>query len=388
MNGIKKVMLLGTAYPYRGGLASFNEKLARMFADRGTDVRLYTFTVQYPSFFFPGKSQYSESLAPLDLDIERVVNSVNPFNWIRVGRRIRREKPDVVVVRYWLPFMAPCLGTICRIARKNGHTKIIALLDNVVPHEKRALDVAFTKYFTGSVDGFIYMSAQVKSDLDRFTTSKPSLFSPHPLYDIYGSPVDRKKACETLKLDPGFGYSLFFGFVREYKGLDLLIDAWGIMKSKEKLAGRKLIVAGEYYSDKDKYREQIRRCGVEDDVILFDYFVRDDDVRYFFSAADLVVQPYKSATQSGITQIAYSFDVPMVVTAVGGLAETVPDKVVGYVVKPDAEAIAGAITEFYEGGHAQEFRRNMAQEKKRFSWDAMTDSFSKLYDTLKKQQEL
>ena len=376
---MKSASFIGTAHPYRGGLTSFNQMLARMFRRKGVDARIHTFTVQYPSFLFPGKSQYSDSPAPGDLEILRTVNTVNPLNWFRIGRRLRREKPDAIVIRYWLPLMAPCFGTICRLARKNGHTKVLALLDNVVPHEKRPLDGLFTRYFVGSADGFIYMSEQVKSDLDRFTTAKPALFAPHPLFDVYGDPVPREEACRKLGLNPEYRYSLFFGYVRDYKGLDLLIDAWALLKAHCTLGKRQLVVAGEYYSDKGKYEERIRHHGLEHEILLYDYFIGDDDVKYFFSAADLVIQPYRSATQSGVTQVAYHFDVPMIVTRVGGLAEIVPDGKAGYVVDTTPEAIAEAVDRFYDEGKEAEFRKNVAAEKKRFSWEAMTDRFMELY---------
>ena len=381
---ISSGLFVGTAHPYRGGLSFFNEMLMRIFNARGMRSKMYTFTLQYPSFLFPGKTQYADTPAPTDLQIERRVNTINPFNWWRVGRRIRKERPDVLVIRYWLPLMAPCFGTVCRIARRNKHTKVLALLDNVVPHEHRPFDRTFTKYFVGSVDGFIYMSDQVKADLDRFTTEKPALFSPHPLFDVYGNKACREESCAKLGLDPSVRYSLFFGYVRDYKGLDLLLDAWAVLKKRGASEGRQLIVAGEYYGNREKYTEQIRRNGLEPDVLIFDRFIPDDEVRYYFSAADLVVQPYKTATQSGVTQVAYHFDVPMIVTGVGGLAEIVPDGKVGYVVDAVPAAIADAVEMFYAEDKADEFRQNIQAEKKRFSWESMVDRFEELYDLIEK----
>lgn len=376
---INSAVFVGPGHPYRGGLSSFNEMLVRLLARRGADSRLYTFTVQYPSFLFPGKSQFTDSPPPEDVRIERLVNTMNPFNWIRIGRRIKKEKPDVLMIRYWLPLMAPCFGTICRLARRNKHTKVLVLLDNVVPHEHRPFDRLFTKYFIGSADGFIYMSDQVKTDLDTFTTTKPALFSPHPLFDVYGEKTSRKEACEALGLDPDYKYALFFGYVRDYKGLDWLLEAWAELKKQGKVADKRLIVAGEYYGNKEKYTEQIRRNGLERDVLIFDEFIPDDRVRYYFSVSDLVIQPYKTATQSGVTQVAYHFEVPMIVTDVGGLSEIVPDGRVGYVVKPEPKAIASAVAAFYEDGRAEEFCENLKIEKNRFSWEAMVDRFEELY---------
>ncbi|MDR0954381.1 MAG: glycosyltransferase [Rikenellaceae bacterium] len=376
---MRSALFVGTAHPYRGGLSFFNEMLTRIFNKRGIRSKIYTFTLQYPAFLFPGKTQYSATPAPEDVRIERRVNTINPLNWLRVGLLIRKRCPDALVVRYWLPLMAPCFGTICRLVRGNGHTRVLALLDNIVPHERRPGDRALTRYFVGGVDGFIYMSDQVKADLDRFTTTKPALFAPHPLFDVYGKAIGREQACAAIGLDPAMRYSLFFGYVRDYKGLDLLIKAWGEMKRQGTLGDRRLIVAGEYYGNREKYTALIHQNRVQNEVLVFDRFIPDEQVRFFFSVADLVIQPYKTATQSGVTQVAYHFGVPMIVTRVGGLAEIVPDGKTGYVVDTTPEAIAEAVERFYAEGRAEEFRRNIVEEKKRFSWEAMVDRFEELY---------
>jgi glycosyltransferase involved in cell wall biosynthesis len=372
------IIILGTAYPYRGGLASFNEMLARTFQKKGKQVKVNTFTVQYPNFLFPGKTQFSESAAPEDIDIERCVNSVNPFNWFRTGLRIRRERPDMVLVKYWTPFLAPCLGTICYLAKSNRHTRIISQLDNVVPHEAHFFDSWLTRYFIGAADGFVYMSQQVKQDLDKFTVSKPALFSPHPVFANFGERVGRDEALKHLHLSEQTNYLLFFGIIRDYKGLDLLIDAWKILKDKGLSEGRKVIVAGEYYNNKEQYTSQIQRLGLEDEILVHDFFIRDDEVKYYFSAVDVVVQPYKDATQSGVTQIAYQFSIPMIVTAVGGLAEIVPDGRSGFVTDANAESIAEAIEKFYACGGAPHFAETIAEERKRFTWEAMTEQMERL----------
>ncbi|MCD8187021.1 MAG: glycosyltransferase [Rikenellaceae bacterium] len=383
---MKSAIFVGTAHPYRGGLSFFNEMLARFFHWRGIRSKIFTFSLQYPSFLFPGKTQYSDSPMPTDLSIERCVNTVNPLNWLRVGRRIRKECPDALIIRYWLPLMAPCFGTLCRIARGNGHTRVLALLDNVIPHEHRLFDRLFTRYFVGGVDGFIYMSDQVKSDLEQFTTTKPALFAPHPLFDVYGERLDREAACRKLELHPKLRYSLFFGYVRDYKGLDLLLEAWAWLKNRGELGDRRLLVAGEYYRNKEKYLALIRQNGLEEAVCIIDRFIPDQEVRYYFSASDLVIQPYKTATQSGVTQVAYHFEVPMIVTRVGGLSEIVPHGKVGYVVETDPQAIARAVEQFYSDNKAEEFRRNIAVEKKRFSWSSMVDRFEELYQLVEKKE--
>ena len=377
-----KITVLGPAHPYRGGLASIMEIMARTFQQRANRVDIKPFTVQYPALLFPGKSQTVTAPPPPDLEIRRCVNTTDPFNWLRIGRRIRRERPDFVLLKYWTPFMAPCFGTIARIARKNGHTKFLCQIDNVEPHEHHATDGLFNRYFLRSVDGFVYMSEQVHRELEAYTQA-PALFAPHPLFENFGSRTDRGEACIRLGLDAAAGYVLFFGLVREYKGLDLLLDAWARLRREGKTAGRKLIVAGEFYAPKEPYLRQIETLGLSDEVILRDRFIPDDEVKYYFSAADFVVQPYRSATQSGVTQIAYQFCVPMVVTDVGGLAEIVPDGRVGYVCAPEAGAVAQAVERMYEPGRLDRFRENMAEERKRFSWEVMCDRITELYDRVR-----
>lgn len=386
MNGMKspecsdtmKITILGPAHPYRGGLASIMEIMARTFQRRGDEVDIKTFTLQYPSLLFPGESQTVATPPPADLRICRCVNTMNPLNWVRVGRRIRRERPDFVLMKYWTPFMAPCFGTIARIARDNGHTKVLCQIDNVEPHEHHLTDKPFNRYYLHSVDGFVYMSEQVHSELRAYSDA-PALFSPHPLFENFGERVERSEACVRLGLDPANRYVLFFGLIRDYKGLDLLLDAWAQLRRAGRTEGRRLIVAGEFYTAREPYLNRIADNGLQDEVLLHDRFIPDDDVKYYFSAADFVVQPYKTATQSGVTQIAYQFCVPMVVTKVGGLAEIVPDGRVGYVCEPTPEGVAGAIERMYEGDTLQRFRENCVEERRRFSWEEMCSRITELY---------
>ena len=386
MNGMKspecsdtmKITILGPAHPYRGGLASIMEIMARTFQRRGDEVDIKTFTLQYPSLLFPGESQTVATPPPADLRICRCVNTMNPLNWVRVGRRIRRERPDFVLMKYWTPFMAPCFGTIARIARGNGHTKVLCQIDNVEPHEHHLTDKPFNRYYLHSVDGFVYMSEQVHSELRAYSDA-PALFSPHPLFENFGERVERSEACVRLGLDPANRYVLFFGLIRDYKGLDLLLDAWAQLRRAGRTEGRRLIVAGEFYTAREPYLNRIADNGLQDEVLLHDRFIPDDDVKYYFSAADFVVQPYKTATQSGVTQIAYQFCVPMVVTAVGGLPEIVPDGRVGYVCPPTAEGVAAAMDRTYEGDALKRFRENCVEERRRFSWEEMCSRVTELY---------
>ena len=366
------IIIVGTAYPYRGGLAAFNERLAAEYMAQGHKVEIYTFTLQYPNFLFPGKTQYSTEPAPKDLVIHRKVNSCNPFNWIKVGREIRRKRPDMVIIKYWIPFMAPCLGTIARMARKNGHTKVLSILDNVIPHEHRIGDKMFSKYFVRSIHGFVAMSLSVLQDLRLFTADKPAEFCPHPLYDHYGQRLQRSEALQLLKLDDSCRYVLFFGFIRTYKGLDLLLEAFADEWLRQ--SDVKLIVAGEFYGDSTPYLQQIEQLGIADKVVLCTDFIPDSEVNRYFSAADIVAQPYKTATQSGVTQIAFHFEKPMLVTNVGGLAEIVPDGKIGYVVEPDKEQIATALRRFFEENKKDEFEANIVEEKQKYSWSRFTDA--------------
>ena len=373
-----KIILLGPAHPYRGGLASIMETMAREWQSRGHEVRIYTFTVQYPSLLFPGKTQYVTTPAPEDLHIERVMNTVNPLNWLDLGLRLRRECPDMVVMKYWTPFMAPCFGTIARIARSNGVTKFVCQIDNVEPHEHHIIDRPCNHYYLGAVDGFVYMSEQVHGELKAYT-SAPALFSPHPMFENFGKAVERDEACRRIGIDPAQRYTLFFGLIRDYKGLDLLLKAWAKWMPER----RKLLIAGEFYASREKYISLIEELGLQDRVVLHDRFIADEDVKYYFSAADALVLPYRTATQSGVTQIAYNFSLPMIVTRVGGLPEIVPDGRVGLVCEADAESIKEALQALYDGDRLQTFKENFAQERKRFSWAAMCDRLEEVYQMTK-----
>lgn len=376
-----KIIIAGTAYPYRGGLAAFNERLAHQFITEGHDVEIYTFTLQYPDFLFPGKTQYSDGPAPEGLRIVRKINSVNPFNWLRVGNEIRKKHPDLLIIKFWLPFMAPCLGTIARLARKNGHTRVVSILDNVIPHEKRIADKLFARYFIGSADGFIAMSDSVMHDVELFDRKKPKAFCPHPLYDHFGEKTGRQEAATHLGLDTGTRYMLFFGFIRDYKGLDLLMHALAD-KRFDKMNVR-LIVAGEFYNNAEKYHKLEKELGLADKIIWRSDFIADDEVRYYFNAADIIVQPYKSATQSGVTQIAYHFEKPMLVTNVGGLAEIVPDGKVGYVTPVDAQSIADALCDFFQNNKQDTFHAHIVEEKQKYAWNRMTQTITDVLHAVK-----
>lgn len=366
-----KIVLLGTAFPFRGGLAAYNERLAREFMAEGHKVIIYTFSLQYPSFLFPGTSQYSDAPTPADLTIYEKVNSINPFNWIKIGKELSKMKPDLLVVKFWLPFMGACFGTICRLVKRNKKTKIISILDNVIPHEKRLGDLWLIRYFLRSVDAFIAMSASVKKDLEQFT-KKECLLRVHPIYDNFGPALPKASAIHQLQLDPAFQYILFFGFIREYKGLDLLFRAMADERLKK--LPLKAIIAGEFYTDPTPYLQLIKELQIEDRVILKTDFIPDEAVKNYFCAADMVVQPYKNATQSGVTQIGYHFEKPMLVTDVGGLAEIIPHNRAGYVVAVSPKAIADALFDFYSQKREEPMVSFVREEKKKYAWAEMTKS--------------
>jgi glycosyltransferase involved in cell wall biosynthesis len=369
---MQKVVVIGPAHPLRGGLSTFNERLARQFQMDGADTTIYTFSLQYPDFLFPGTTQYSTEPAPQGLNIKVCINSINPLNWIKVGRELKNLKPDLIIVRYWLPLMGPCLGSILRIVRRNKYTKIVCIADNVIPHEKRPGDTPFTRYFLKPVHAFVTMSEQVLKDLRSFT-SKPARTVQHPLYDNFGEQVAIEEARRTLELPVNEKIILFFGFIRKYKGLDLLLDAMKWIKdhAPADMKDIKLLVAGEFYDDAAAYDQQINELGIRDMLILRTDFITDSAVKYYLSAADFVIQPYRNATQSGVTPLAYHFEKPMLVTNVGGLPSLVPHGKAGLVTEPTPESIANGILELYRLG-APHFKEGLLEEKQKLSWPVLT----------------
>jgi glycosyltransferase involved in cell wall biosynthesis len=372
-NQPKKVFILGTAWPFRGGLAAFNERLANEFESKGISTEIITFTVQYPNLLFPGKTQFSEEPSKFE-NIKRKLSSINPITWWSTAKYINRQNPDLLITRYWIPFMGPCLGTVVRLLNKN--IKVICLLDNVVPHEKRIGDVVFTKYFVKPIENFVAMSKSVMEDLHAFKKGGKCILNPHPVFDNFGEKIDQQKAKAELGLDLKNDYVLFFGFIRKYKGLDLAIRAFAEWRNQ--LPNKKLIIAGEFYGDADFYYSIAEELGIKEDIIWHTDFIPDSKVKNYFSACDLVLQPYYSATQSGVTQIAYQFEVPMIVTKVGGLPELVQHGKTGYLVEQDPKEIAQHVVQFYEKGRSA-FDADMKKAKEQFSWKSLVNNFIKLY---------
>ena len=375
---VNKLVIIGPAWPLRGGLSAFDEKLATQFTEKGIQTRIDTFSLQYPSFLFPGKSQYTTDPKPNNVNIEVGINSINPFNWIKIGLKLYREKPDLIIVRFWIPFIAPCLGTILKIVKKNKHTKVISIVDNMIPHEKRMGDRLFTKYFVKTVDGFIAMSEKVKNDIKIFS-HKPVTLSPHPIFNHFGDPITKKEARTQLGLSQEDKIILFFGYIRKYKGLDLLIQAMASEAIKK--LDIQLMIVGEFYEDAFTYHDLVNSLGLQNRISFYSTYIPDGEVKNYVCSADFVIQPYKNATQSGVTPLAYHFEKPMLVTNVGGLADTVPNLKTGIVVTPTSEAIAKGIETLYELGE-NHFIPNIVEEKKKYSWSQMTEKFLALYQQL------
>lgn len=361
-----KITILSTAYPLRGGIAHFIGLLFKELI-RENEVKVITFKRQYPAILFPGKSQLESNDIIEKIPTEPLVDSINPINWIRIGRKIKKDSPDLLILKYWLPFFAPCFGTISRIVKRNKKTKVLTICDNVLPHEKRPGDKALTKYFFKSVDYFILLSVKVKDDLLSIKSDAKFKILPHPIYSNFGELVPKDEAKRKLNLTDN-NLILFFGFIRDYKGLDVLL------RSMAELDDIKLIVAGEFYSDKKIYLNLIDQLKIKNKVYLFTDFIPTSDVKYYFSASDAVILPYKDATQSGIVQIAMNFRKPVIATNVGGLNEVIFNYQTGYIVeKENPKALAEAIKRFYEEKKENDFIKNIESEVGKYSWKKFTE---------------
>lgn len=372
-----KIFIIGPAFPLRGGPAQFNENLCLELNKEGHDAQIISYKLQYPNFLFPGSSQFEKSgSAPLGIKIHTILNTINPFNWLMVARFIRKQKPDFILFRYWLPFFGPCLGTIGKLVK--SHTKVLALTDNIIPHEKRIGDHVFTKYFVKNCDGFIAMSKVVLNDLSIFTQNLNKAYSPHPMYENYGDLISIDLARKKLNLNPHDKIILFFGLIRHYKGLDILLEALAAPEIKNQ--GVKLLIAGEFYDDKNFYLQLIKKLKLQDHVIVHDKFIPNDEVRDYFCASNLVAQTYRNATNSGVTMVGYFYEKPMLVTNVGGLSEIVPNEVCGYVVENNCALISEKVVDFFANDRENEFVKNVKIEKKKYEWIEFINSLLTLYN--------
>jgi glycosyltransferase involved in cell wall biosynthesis len=364
-----KITIVGTAYPLRGGIAHFNALLAKHLGKHHT-VETITFKRQYPKILFPGKSQDEPDDNPQFLIRNpQLIDSINPLNWFRVAREIRKRKPDLLIFKYWLPFFGPCFGTIAKFAKKSASTKVLFICDNVAPHERRPGDIAFTRYALSQADYFIVQSNTVERDLLKLLPNALYKKTPHPIYEIFGDPMSKDEARQLLGISAK-KVILYFGYVRPYKGLMVLIDALKKMEDGRKMEDVVLLIVGEFYDHEKKYRQRVKELELEPYIQFVSDYIPNDRVRFYFSAADVVVLPYLSATQSGITQIAYQFEKPVVATNVGGLAEVVLHEQTGYIVPPnDPTSLAEAIWRFYSEGKERDFIENVRREKTKYSWE-------------------
>lgn len=360
-----RIAILSCFYPYRGGIAQFNANLLKELG-KEHDVRAFNFSRQYPDFLFPGKTQYvSEDDEAVSVDSERLLDTANPISWSRTASAIRDWDPEILIVRYWTPFLAPSLGYVCR--RMKPECKVVAILDNVVPHEEHLSDKALTRYFLSGVDACITLCDKVGDDLLKIRKDIPHITIPHPVYTHFGDRISREDAEKALGLVPGKNNILFFGLIRDYKGLDILLQAYYRLDSDYQL-----IIAGEPYGSFDKYRELINASPNSRLVHCFTEYIKDSEVKKFFSAADVTVLPYRSATQSGISTVSSHFEVPMIVTDVGGLKETIGEKGTG-IVCPDStpETIAGSIIRFFNDRDLREgLVENIRKENEKSGWGA------------------
>ena len=371
-----RITIVGTAYPLRGGIAHYNAQLYRELVAAGHAVDIVTFTRQYPAFLFPGKTQKEEGAADgFRVPSSALVDSLNPVTWVRAGRFIRSRLPDLVLFKYWLPFFGPCFGTIARVAARRSKTKVVFICDNVIPHESHPGDRLFTHYAFGAADGFVVQSRAVERDLRSLLPGARYEFVPHPVYNGFGSAVPQGEARSRLGISARH-VLLFFGYIRKYKGLDVLLDALALLAGRLEVA---LLVVGEFYDDERHYRERIRVLDIGKSVTVRADYVPNDDVKYYFSAADAVVLPYTSATQSGIAQIAYNFDLPVIASAIGGLPEVVRDGETGLLVPPgDPAALADTIVRCFTSVDTARLRRNVREERKLYSWENLVSALERL----------
>lgn len=374
----KHIVLIGPVYPYRGGIAHFLEAIYHGMSERNHELSAVTFTRQYPELLFPGKTQYADAATSGSLNATRLIDTLNPWTWIKAARHIARLNPDAVLFKYWMSFFAPAFGTIARYLRRKG-IKVLCVVDNVLPHERRPGDVVLGRYFLRACDGLVVMSDSVADDLDALHVTAPVEHVRHPVYDIFGEQIPREEARRRLDLPSSAPIVLFFGFIRQYKGLHVLLEA--MPRIVRRYPEMRLVVAGEFYDDESTYRELIRTHHLEDNVDLHANYIPEDEVNTYFCAADLVVQPYVSATQSGVAQIAYHFERPLIVTDVGGLPEVVPHEKAGFIVPPeDPRALADAVDRFFAEEWADRLEDGVREEKKKYSWKRLFEALERLMD--------
>ena len=358
-----RIAILSCFYPYRGGIAQFNACLYNELS-KGNEVKAFNFKRQYPNILFPGKTQYvSKDDEAVPVESVSLLDTANPFTYIKTLKAIRAWGPDLLIVRYWMSWFAPSLGYITRDMKK--HCKVISILDNVIPHEPRFFDTPLTKYFLKGSHGSITLCEAVGKDLEKLAPNMHHRAIQHPLYSHFGAKKDRYETEERLGLEHNKKNLLFFGLIRHYKGLDILLEAFAKLPEDYQL-----IIAGEPYEDMKPYEEIITSNGIADRVHIFPHYIKDSEVSDYYSVADLLVMPYRSATQSGVSSVSYHFEVPLIVTNVGGLKETIGDRGTGLVAdKPEPHDIEVEIKKYFSDKEiAAECIKNIKKEKERLSW--------------------
>ncbi len=372
-----RIALLGPAYPYRGGIALHTNLLFKAFQKKN-DVKIFNFKRLYPNIIFPGKTQFEKSKRFADTISKRLIDIINPFSWYKTAKEIVNYAPDLIIIQFWMPFFAPAYGVMVRILQKKlKRAKIVAICHNVVPHEGSPFDKLLTKFLFNKIDGFIVQSKSVIKDLKQLVDNPKYVYNPHPIYDVFGEPLNKEIAKDKLSVS-GNKIILFFGYIRKYKGVKYLIKSMPKVLEKNQA---KLMIIGEFYDDKSGYIELIDKLNLSDAITINDHYVPDDEVNQYFSAADILVLPYVTATQSGITQIALNYQLPCVVTNVGGLPEVVEHGRTGFVVeKEDPAGISDAIIKYFTQTDREQMSANIKTEKEKYSWEKMVHKILALHE--------
>jgi glycosyltransferase involved in cell wall biosynthesis len=370
-----RIAFLSAFYPFRGGIAQFNANLCKEL-QKEHEVVPFTFKRQYPGFLFPGKTQYiTDGDSAVPVDSIPVLDTANPLSYRTTAQQIEKTQPDVLVMRYWMTYFAPSLGSVAGYFKKRG-LRVVSILDNVIPHERHFFDKPLTTWFLKRNSGFLVMSKSVRDDLLALQPDARSILQEHPLYNHFGEKMDKQHAIKQLELDPEKKTLLFFGLIRDYKGLDLLIAAMSLLDESYQL-----IIAGECYGDFTKYRQAIENSPACSRIKVMNRYIADVEVPRLFSAADLLVTPYRSATQSGVIPIAYHFDLPVLATDVGGLKESIDRAGTGLVCQPSVENLSEGIREFFRSDK-EIFIANIQKEKKALSWETFAGAFTGFIETL------
>jgi D-inositol-3-phosphate glycosyltransferase len=378
-----RFVIIGTAYPLRGGIAQYVGLLYKALIDRGHEAKIITFSRQYPKILFPGKFQEEQGSPGVAVDSLQIIDSINPLTWRKAGKATAEFEPDAIIFKFWLPFFAPAYGLIARTAkrilRKKGKSvKIIFIADNVIPHEHRPFDRALTNYAFKVVDDFIVQSSAVERDLKIVKPDAKYIRLEHPVFESFGKSIAKSEARKKLGISDSAEVLLYFGFIRKYKGIDIAIRA--VAEAAKQRPNLLLVIAGESYSGEEDYKALAKELGVLDtNIKFFDQYISNDDVPVYFSAANAALLPYRSATQSGVVQIAYNYDLPVIATNVGGLPEIVIDNKSG-LIAPEAtpESVARSIEKYFSQSLEETLRDGVRAEKPKYTWATFVEGIEQI----------